>query len=234
MGTLRRKRARDGPLGGPALDTWPAGPGRLRSAPREPSRCSYFLPLIDKQGGPHALPPAAAVLGLIILLAVVPDRQRGLVQAFQLAAAILLFLRVYLVHRQDAHLLAEVVLSHERAAKAAAQAQASAERLRLLASVTSRIKGPTIDERLQAISDAARQVVGGRCAAFGLRTADGSGFAHLATSGMDGSTRARFGGLPQGTGLLAMVADSAAPVRLDQLSDHPGAAAFEPGAPAAG
>jgi signal transduction histidine kinase len=187
------------------------------------------LPLRDEQAGPHALPPAAAVLGLIILLAVVPDRQRGLVQVFQLAAAILLFLRVYLVHRRDAHLLAEVVLSHERAAKAAAQAQASADRLRLLASITSRIKGRTIDERLQAISDAARQVVGGRCAAFGLRTADGSGFAHLATSGMDGATRARFGGLPQGAGLLAMVADSAAPVRLGQLSDHSGAAALAPG-----
>jgi signal transduction histidine kinase len=188
-----------------------------------------FLPLRDEQGGPHALPPAAAVLGLIILLAVIPDRQRALVQAFLLAAAILLFLRVYLVHRRDVRLLSEVVRSHEGAAKAAAQAQASAQRLRLLVGVTSRIKGRTIDERLQAISDAARQVVGGRCAAFGLRTADGSGFAHLATSGMDGSTRARFGELPQGAGLLAMVADSAAPVRLGELSNHPEAAAFAPG-----
>lgn len=188
-----------------------------------------FLPLRDEQGGPHALPPAAAVLGLIIMLAVVPGRQRALVQAFLLAAAILLFLRVYLVHRRDVRLLVEVVRSHERAERAAAQAQASAARLRLLASVTSRIKGPTLDELLQAISDAARQVVGARCAAFGLRTADGGGFAHLATSGMDGSTRARFGELPQGTGLLGMVADSAAPVRLGQLSNHPEAAAFAPG-----
>ena len=122
-----------------------------------------FLPLRDEQGGPHALPPAAAVLGLIIMLAVVPGRQRALVQAFLLAAAILLFLRVYLVHRRDVRLLVEVVRSHERAERAAAQAQASAARLRLLASVTSRIKGPTLDELLQAISDAARQVVGARC-----------------------------------------------------------------------
>jgi hypothetical protein len=43
------------------------------------------LPLTDKHGGPHALPPAAAVLGLIMLLAVVPGRQRALVQAFLLA-----------------------------------------------------------------------------------------------------------------------------------------------------
>jgi signal transduction histidine kinase len=192
------------------------------------------LPLIDKQGGPHALPPAAAVLGLIVLLAVVPGRQRALVQAFLLAAAALLFLRVYLVHRQDVRLLAEVVRSHERAEKAAAQAQASAERLRLLASVTSRIRGLTLDDLLQAISDAARQVVGGRCAAFGLRSADGSGFAHLATSGMDGPTRAQFGELPQGRGLLEMVANSAARVRLDQLSDHPEATAFAPGHPPLG
>lgn len=192
------------------------------------------LPLTDKHGGPHALPPAAAVLGLIMLLAVVPGRQRALVQAFLLAAAIILFLRVYLVHRQDVRLVAEVVRSHERAEKAAAQAQASAERLRLLASVTSRIRGLTLDELLQAISDAARQVVGARCAAFGLRTAAGSGFAHLATSGMDGPTRARFGELPQGRGLLGMVANSAAPVRLDQLSDHPEATAFAPGHPPLG
>ena len=187
------------------------------------------LPLTDEQGGPHALPPAAAVLGLIILLAVVPGQQRVLVQAFLLASAVLLFLRVYLVHRQDLHLLAEIVRSHERAEKAAAQAHASAERLRLLASVTARIRGLGLDEMLQAISDAARQVVGARCAAFGLRTADGSGFTHLATSGMDGPARALFGELPQGRGLLGMVADSAAPVRLDQLSDHPEAAAFAPG-----
>jgi signal transduction histidine kinase len=188
-----------------------------------------FLPLRDEQGGPHALAPAAAVLGLIILLAVVPGRQRALVQAFLLAAATLLFLRVYLVHRQDARLLTEVVRSHERAEKAAAQAHASAERLRLLASVTSRIRGLTLDELLQAISDAARQVVGARCAAFGLRSADGGGFAHLATSGMDGPTRAQFGELPQGMALLGMVADSAAPVRLGQLSDRPEVTAFAPG-----
>jgi signal transduction histidine kinase len=187
------------------------------------------LPLTDEQGGPHALPPAAAVLGLIILLAVVPGGQRALVQAFLLVAAVLLFLRVYLVHRHDVRLLTEVVRSHERAEQAAARARASAERLRLLASVTSRIKGQTLDELLQAISDAARQVVGARCAVFGLRTADGSGFAHLATSGMDGPTRARFGELPQGSGLLGMVADSAGPVRLDQLSNHPEATAFAPG-----
>jgi hypothetical protein len=200
--------------------------GLLRASNPE---AATALPLTDEQGGPHALPPAAAVLGLIILLAVVPGRQRVLVQACLLAAAILLFLRVYLVHRQDVRLLAEVVRSHERAANAAAQAQASAERLRLLATVMSRINGLTLDELLQAISDAARQVVGGRCAAFGLRTADGSGFAHLATSGMDGSAYARFGELPQGMGLLKMVADSAAPVRLDQLSNHPEAAACTPG-----
>jgi signal transduction histidine kinase len=65
------------------------------------------LPLTDKQGGPHALPPAAAVLGLIVLLTVVPGRQRALVQAFLIASAILLFIRVYLVHRQDVRLYAE-------------------------------------------------------------------------------------------------------------------------------
>jgi signal transduction histidine kinase len=187
------------------------------------------LPLTDEQSGPHALPPAAAVLGLIILLAAVPDRQRVLVQAFLFSAAILLFLRVYLVHRQDARLLAEVVHAHDRTAEAAAQAHSTAERLRLLASVTSQIRGPNLDLLMQAITDAARQVMGARCAAFGLRAADGSDFAHLATSGMDGPIQARLGELPQGTGLLGMVADSAAPVRLDQLSDHPEAAVFAPG-----
>jgi signal transduction histidine kinase len=175
------------------------------------------LPRFDEQGGPHALPPAAAVLGLIILLAGTPGHERVLVQAFLLSAASMLFLRVYLVRRQDVRLLAEVFRSHERAEEAAEQARASAERLRLLASATSRIKSLNLDELLQAISDSARHVLGAGCAAFGLRNVNGTGFARLASSGMDSSTCAQLAEHPLGMDLLAMVANSAGPVRLDEL-----------------
>ncbi len=75
---------------------------------------SLRLPKVEQQRGPHALPPAAAVLGLIIMLAISPASGRLLVLVFLLIAALDLFVRVTLLRREDLHLLARLASQNER------------------------------------------------------------------------------------------------------------------------
>jgi signal transduction histidine kinase len=75
---------------------------------------SLRLPKVEQQRGPHALPPAAAVLGLIIMLAISPASGRLLILVFLLTAALDLFVRVTLLRREDVHLLARLASQNER------------------------------------------------------------------------------------------------------------------------
>jgi signal transduction histidine kinase len=161
-----------------------AGLTRARRSSRIPT-----LPPAEWQHGPHALPPAAAVLALIVLLPFARPQDRLVLQAFLLAAAVALFARVYLMRREDVRLLAELVTSRHEAEQAAARAGQSAQRLRLLADATLRLRSLVLDELLQAVCDAAREVVGARCAALGLASGGAEGLARLATSGLDETAR---------------------------------------------
>ncbi|HEY6278269.1 MAG TPA: GAF domain-containing sensor histidine kinase [Streptosporangiaceae bacterium] len=185
---------------------------------------ALVLPPVEKESGPHALPPAAAVLGLIILLTLVPADLHLLIQVFVLASAVTLFCRVYLIRREDVRLLRALVRSQEAAETAALLARRRAERLRLLADVTSRLKSPMPAELMQATCDAARELIGARYAAFGLADAGGHGFSHFLTSGMTAAAHDQLAGQPDVPQLLRTLVGPGAPVRISEFSRHPAAA----------
>jgi signal transduction histidine kinase len=93
-------------------------------------RASQALPPPEElQTGPRALPPAAAVLAMIILLPFTPARDRLVLEAFLLVSAVALFARVYLMRREDLRLVAALVRSRQEAQRTAARAQAQQEQL---------------------------------------------------------------------------------------------------------
>ena len=182
---------------------------------------ALVLPTAEKESGPHALPPAAAVLGLIIMLAVVPPRDRLLLQAFLLASALALFVRVYLMRREDVHLLAALIRSQERAQAAAMRESRGAERLRLLADITSRLTSLVLGELMQAICDTARELLGAGHAAFGLVEQGSPGFTRFVTAGMDETAHAQMADLPEVPNLLDTLLRAGSPVRVSDLGDSP-------------
>lgn len=136
-----------------------AGVGRIL----RPTGFVMLLPA-EKQSGPHAIPPTIAVLGLIVMLTITPQPTARL-RFFVLSAALILLVRIYLVHRADLRLIADV--------------ERSRERLRLLAKDTARLKSLILGELLQTFCEAARDVLGVRFAAIGLAR-DDSGYSHFA------------------------------------------------------
>jgi signal transduction histidine kinase len=72
------------------------------------------LPPVELAKGPHALPAATAVLGLIIMLTVVAPSDRLLVLVFLLTAAIDLSVRVIQLRQQDQRLLARLARQNEQ------------------------------------------------------------------------------------------------------------------------
>ena len=105
------------PQGQPSGALWPlgvlalavAGVGRMVKPAGGPA-----LPPVELARGPHALPAAAAVFGLIVMLAVIAARDRLLLLVFLLVAALDLFVRAYQLRRQDLRLLARLGSQNER------------------------------------------------------------------------------------------------------------------------
>jgi signal transduction histidine kinase len=197
---------------------------------------ALILPTVERESGPHALPPAAAVLGLIIMMAVVPPGDRLLIQTFLLASALALFARVYLIRREDVRLLAALVRSQKDAQTAAMRANRGAGRLRLLADITARLTSLVLDELMQAICDAARELLDAKHAAFGLVEEAGGGFARFVTSGMSEAGGDQMAGLTDVPKLLDTLIRAGRPVRLSDLGEsqasailpapHPGVGSF--------
>jgi signal transduction histidine kinase len=77
---------------------------------------------------------------------------------------------------------------------------------------------------LQAVADAARDVVGARYAALGvLGGEDGRELVQFVTSGVTAEERARIGAMPRGHGLLGEMIRTGRPVRLARPAQHPAA-----------
>lgn len=144
---------------------------------------SVALPVRTNEVGPQAIPAAAAILGLIVMLAVVRPADGLLLLSFLLASALALIVRVALMRREDLRLLADLGRSQGRAAAAATTARQTAHRLRLLASATARIRSLVPGELMQSVCDTGRELTGASYAAFGLVAPDGRSFTRLATSG---------------------------------------------------
>lgn len=85
-----------------------------------------------------------------------------------------------------------------------------------------------LDQVLQEVVDAAREVVGARYAALGVLGEDRQSLVQFVTSGMNSEQRARIGDLPRGRGLLGHVIRQARPIRTADLNHHPQRSGFPP------
>ena len=99
---------------------------------------------------------------------------------------------------------------------------------RLLAAGVTIFSRHDLDHVLQAVVDAAREVVGARYAALGVLSQDGESLVQFVTSGIDSELRARIGDTPRGRGLLGHVIREAKPIRTTDLNRHPQRYGFPP------
>lgn len=102
---------------------------------------------------------------------------------------------------------------------------------RLLGSVTGLLSRHRLDQVLQDVADAARDVVGARYAALGVLDATGGALAAFVTSGLTETEQKQIGELPRGRGLLGLVIHEARPIRTPQIRKHAQSYGFPPGHP---
>ncbi len=106
------------------------------------------------------------------------------------------------------------------------------DRLERLIAAGIRIHAERSLERvLREIVDSGRDVIEARYAALGVLAETGEGLAQFVTSGISKEQAARIGRLPEGRGILGLVIDSAEPIRLTDVSDHPKSVGFPPNHP---
>ena len=88
-----------------------------------------------------------------------------------------------------------------------------------------------LDLVLERLLEAAQRITGARYAALGVLNAERQGLARFITRGMSAETEARIGDLPSGRGVLGMLVTDPLPLRLSDISTHPGAFGFPEGHP---
>src|SRR5438045_1520641 len=99
---------------------------------------------------------------------------------------------------------------------------------RLLAAGGAIFSHHELDQVLQVVVNAARDVVGARYAALGVLGPDHTSLVQFVTSGLDDAARQRIGDLPRGHGLLGHVIREAKPIRTADLNRHPQRYGFPP------
>ena len=99
---------------------------------------------------------------------------------------------------------------------------------RLLAAGVAIFSHHELDQVLQVVVNAARDVVGARYAALGVLGPDHTSLVQFVTSGLDDAARQRIGDLPRGHGLLGHVIREAKPIRTADLNRHPQRYGFPP------
>lgn len=101
------------------------------------------------------------------------------------------------------------------------------ERLRRLVEAGIRINAErSLDGVLQAVVDAARDVIGARYAALGVIDATGTELTRFVTSGISREVRDHMGAPPTGKGVLGLLLTEPFPVRIADVTAHPRAAGF--------
>jgi len=106
-------------------------------------------------------------------------------------------------------------------------AQSGEERLRRLVEAGIRINAErSLDGVLQAVVDAARDVIGARYAALGVIGATGTELTQFVTSGISREVREHLGVPPTGKGVLGLLLTDPHPVRVADVAAHPRAAGF--------
>lgn len=77
----------------------------------------------------------------------------------------------------------------------------------------------------------ARELCGARYAALGVLDDERRELAQFLTAGADPGLHEAIGDLPRGRGILGLLIDEPAPIRLRDVSDHPRSFGFPPGHP---
>lgn len=103
------------------------------------------------------------------------------------------------------------------------------ERLRQLEAATSAlITEVSLEGVLQRVVEVSAQVIGARYAAIGVLAPDGKVLETFVTYGIDPDLRLRIGPPPYGHGILGLVIREGRPIRLPDLTKHPGSHGFPP------
>jgi signal transduction histidine kinase len=84
----------------------------------------------------------------------------------------------------------------------------------------------SLDAVLQAVVDAAREVIGSRYAALGVLDVTGTELGRFVTSGLTQEQADRIGRPPSGKGILGLLIADPRPIRLANLATHPKAHGF--------
>lgn len=93
--------------------------------------------------------------------------------------------------------------------------------------------GLDLEVTLRTIVHTAIELMDARYGALGVRGQDAGGheLVEFVYEGIDAQTRAKIGPLPQGRGVLGVLIDEPAPIRLDNITDHPASVGFPPNHP---
>ena len=86
-------------------------------------------------------------------------------------------------------------------------------------------------EALRHIVEAARKLVGAKYGALGVAKPGGPGLLEFVTVGMTEAEEAGIGSRPLGVGILGLLLESAEPLRLNSIVDHPSSAGLPAGHP---
>jgi signal transduction histidine kinase len=88
-----------------------------------------------------------------------------------------------------------------------------------------------VDETVREIVQAAVEITGATYGTLGILDDTGAAFERFVVVGMAADVRERIGRLPGGAGILGLLLERPAPLRLDDLTRHPQAVGFPPGHP---
>ena len=88
-----------------------------------------------------------------------------------------------------------------------------------------------LDDVLDRLVMAAREVLDAQYAALGVLNQQRTALAKFVTSGLDAAEREAIGPLPTGRGLLGLLISDARPVRVDMIGDDPRSSGFPPNHP---
>jgi signal transduction histidine kinase len=101
----------------------------------------------------------------------------------------------------------------------------------LLEAVVTMAADLSLDGLLERIVAIASRLAGARYAALGVLDASGHGLRTFVHHGIDAELAREIGALPSGHGLLGLIIERPAPLRLHDLTQHPASYGFPPGHP---
>src|SRR5690242_9822280 len=86
----------------------------------------------------------------------------------------------------------------------------------------------SLESLLQRLVTTAAELTGARYAALGVIDRSGTQLERFVTTGIDAETHRAIGDLPRGRGILGVLIDDAAPLRLHDLREDPRSVGFPP------